>query len=100
MKRNTLWHEMIAEFAGDFTLLFLGAGSVAALILLGNYSSFWELSVMWGIALAFGIYIAGGISGAHLNPVVTLIFCVFRGFPWRKFVPYTIAQTATWSCTR
>lgn len=94
MKRTTLGWECAAEFCGDFVLLFLGAGSVAALILLGNYNSFWELSCMWGVALAFGIYIAGGISGAHLNPAVTLIFCVFRGFPWRKFIPYTLAQTA------
>lgn len=94
MKRNTLWDEMVAEFFGDFSLLFFGAGSVAALILLGNYTSFWELSWSWGVGLTIGIYVAGGISGAHLNPAVTLVFCCFRGFPWKKFIPYTIAQTA------
>jgi aquaglyceroporin related protein, other eukaryote len=39
-----------------------------------------------------GVYVAG-VSGAHLNPAVTLANCVFRKFPWKKFIPYTIAQT-------
>jgi aquaglyceroporin related protein, other eukaryote len=39
-----------------------------------------------------GVYVAG-VSGAHLNPAVTLANCVFRKFPWKKFFPYMIAQT-------
>jgi len=71
---------MVAEFAGDFSLLFFGAGSVAALILLGNYTSFWELSLMWGIGLTIGIYVAGGISGAHIAPImIGLIVAVIGG---------------------
>jgi MIP family channel proteins len=41
-----------------------------------------------------GVYVAGGVSGAHLNPAVTLALAVLRGFSWQKVVPYVVAQTA------
>ena len=46
----------------------------------------------WGFAVAFGVYVAGGISGAHINPAVTLAFAARRGFPWRKVPGYLAAQ--------
>ena len=42
----------------------------------------------WAFAVVFGIYVAGGVSGAHINPAVTLAFAVRRKFPWAKVVPY------------
>jgi glycerol uptake facilitator len=48
----------------------------------------------WGFAVAFGVYVAGGISGAHINPAVTLAFALRRGFPWRKVPGYMAAQLA------
>ncbi|KAK8173714.1 putative MIP transporter [Phyllosticta citrichinensis] len=46
----------------------------------------------WGFATMLGIYIAGGISGAHLNPAVSLMLWIFRGFPLRKVPGYIVAQ--------
>jgi glycerol uptake facilitator protein len=43
--------------------------------------------------VTFGVYVAGGISGAHINPAVTLAFAAKRGFPWKKVPGYVIAQT-------
>jgi MIP family channel proteins len=44
--------------------------------------------------VVMGVYVAGGVSGAHLNPAVTLTLAIRRGFPWRKVLPYSAAQLA------
>jgi glycerol uptake facilitator protein len=46
----------------------------------------------WGFAVAFAVWVAGGVSGAHLNPAVTLAQAMRRGFPWRKVPSYWAAQ--------
>ncbi|MFJ6069114.1 MIP/aquaporin family protein [Streptomyces tendae] len=93
---------MCAEFLGTFVLILFGVGSVAVAVagLPGSGrqtadfgpANWLIISWGWGLAVVFGVYVAGGISGAHLNPAVTLGFAVRRDFPWRKVLPYWLAQ--------
>src|SRR5262249_27550960 len=87
--------EAVAEFLGTFTLLVFGIAVVAQVVLsrqsAGQYLS---INIGWGLAVTMGAYVAGGVSGAHLNPAVTLALAFHRGFPWEKGVPYALAQLA------
>jgi MIP family channel proteins len=87
--------EALAEFLGTFVLIAFGAGVVAQNVLShGANGSYLAINVGWGIAVTLGCYVAGGVSGAHLNPAVTLAVAVHRGFPWRKVPAYLAAQLA------
>ncbi|HUO14207.1 MAG TPA: MIP/aquaporin family protein [Verrucomicrobiae bacterium] len=93
--------ELIAEFLGTFVLILFGTGVVAMVALFPTsnpgeiiHGGFTNITLGWGLGVTMGVYIAGKISGAHLNPAVTLSLAVFRKFPWRKVLPYSIAQTA------
>ncbi len=99
--RKPLLPEVIAEFLGTLVLMLFGNGVVAMVVLFGSgvsgevvHGGWTNITIGWGLAVTMGIYIAGRISGAHLNPAVTMAFAVFRGFPWRKVLPYVVAQTA------
>jgi glycerol uptake facilitator protein len=101
LKKPTLIAELIAEFLGTFVLILFGVGVVAMVVLFPSdtpaaivHGGYTNITLGWGLAVTMGVYIAGKISGGHLNPAVTLTLAVFRGFPWRKVIPYTIAQTA------
>jgi glycerol uptake facilitator protein len=92
---------MSAEFAGTMILILFGCGVVAQVVAggaltdppggLGNHDS---ISWAWGLAVTLGVYVAARLSGAHLNPAVTVALAVFKGFSWRKVAPYVLAQTA------
>ena len=93
MKRDTLLGELSAEVLGTFTLIIFGVGVVAQTVLTPFTAGAQSIHWAWGIGVTMGVYVAGGISGAHLNPAVTLAFAVRRGFPWAKVLPYIVAQT-------
>lgn len=87
--------ELLAEFLGTFVLITFGVGVVAQFVLSGNAAgSYLAINLVWGLGVTLGCYVAGGVSGAHLNPAVTIALAVHRGFPWRKVVPYSLAQLA------
>jgi glycerol uptake facilitator protein len=99
--KNALLGEMLAEFTGTLVLLALGDGVVAMVLLFGTgvpgevvKGGYTNITLGWGLGVFLGICVAGRVSGGHLNPAVTLALAVFRGFPWRKVLPYTAAQVA------
>src|SRR5512132_2889064 len=87
--------EAAAEVFGTCVLILFGAGVVAQTVLSGGaHGSYLGINIGWGLGVTLGVYAAGGVSGAHLNPAVTVALAVHRGFPWRKVLPFAAAQTA------
>jgi len=87
------FREFLAEFLGTCVLILLGDGVVAQVVLSnGTKGDYLGITIGWAMAVLCGIYISGGISGAHLNPAVTLAMSVYRGFPWRKVPVFVLAQ--------
>jgi glycerol uptake facilitator protein len=88
--------ESIGEFFGTMVLILFGDGCVAVFGLfnsVGIGANTWPIIVFgWGFAVMLGIYVTGAISGAHLNPAVTLGLAATRRFPWNKVAPYMVAQ--------
>src|SRR5436190_23891330 len=92
---RALVREMLAEFLGTFVLIVFGVGVVAQTILSkGAAGTTLSINIAWGLAVAMGCYVCAGVTGAHLNPAVTLALAVHRRFPWNKVGPYSIAQIA------
>jgi glycerol uptake facilitator protein len=104
--RGGLFGECLAEFLGTFVLIAFGCGVVATAVaaLPGSgraetpttiflAAGDWLLITWgWGMAVMLGIYVAGGVSGAHINPAITLAFALRRKFAWSKVLPYWFAQ--------
>ncbi len=82
----------VGEFFGTFLLVFFGCGSVAAAVLTGAQVGIFQVAIVWGLGIATAIYLTGSLSGAHLNPAVTLALAQARGFPWRRVPAYALAQ--------
>jgi glycerol uptake facilitator protein len=90
--------ECIAEFIGTYILVFFGTGSVHSGVLTGSQSGLWQVAVVWGVAIALAIYTISALSGAHINPAVTISFFVFRKFPFKKVPQYIFAQVVGAFC--
>jgi len=87
--------ELFGEFLGTFILILLGNGVVANLNLEKTYSqgAGWiVITAGWGMAVFIAVFITADISGAHLNPAVTIGLAAAGLFEWIKVVPFIIAQ--------
>jgi len=90
-----LSRELLAEFFGTFILIVFGVGVVAQVVLSKQAAgSYLSINIAWGLAVAMGCYVSAGVTGAHLNPAVTLALAARRDFPWHKVLPYSLAQIA------
>jgi len=83
---------MIGEFIGTFILVFFGCGSVATAVLTGAQVGIFQVAIIWGLGIALAIHLTASLSGAHLNPAVTLSLAAWRGFPKQRIVPYILCQ--------
>lgn len=82
----------LAEIIGTFALIFCGTGAMIINQETGGVISHAGVAATWGLIVAAMIYTVGDISGAHLNPAVTIAFWVARVFPAKEILPYIISQ--------
>ena len=85
---------LIAELIGTFLLTLFIIGTVAAAVLTGAQVGLWQVAAVIGFGVSLAIYATASVSGAHLNPAVSLAMALFRDFPWRRLPAYWTAQLA------
>jgi len=83
---------LVGEALGTFILVFFGCGSVATAVLTGTLVGTFQVAIVWGMGISTAIYLTGCLSGAHLNPAVTIGFAVWTEFPWNQVPRYVAAQ--------
>jgi hypothetical protein len=82
----------IGEFFGTFLLVFFGCGSVFAAVLTGAQVGIFQVAIVWGLGIATAIFLTGSLSGAHLNPAVTIGMAAWARFSKRRVLPYIATQ--------
>jgi aquaporin Z len=87
-------NKLAAEFIGTFALVFAGTGAVVINEISGGAITHVGIALTFGLVVLAMIYAIGEVSGAHLNPAVTLAFFMARRFPGKSVLPYVLSQTA------
>jgi MIP family channel proteins len=93
-RRPDLPRRLVAEGLGTFCLVFAGTGAVVVNAVAGNPLGHGGVAAAFGLVVAIMIFAVGHLSGAHLNPAVTVAFSSSRHFPAREVAPYILAQLA------
>ncbi|MEJ2397666.1 MAG: aquaporin [Gammaproteobacteria bacterium] len=86
------WRRIFAEIWGTFLMVLVAAGGCFVAAMSGGKVSMGMIVVAPGLMVMAIIYFMGTVSGAHLNPAVTLAFAVRRNFPWKRVPGYILAQ--------
>jgi glycerol uptake facilitator protein len=90
----SFWPAVTGEFFGTFVLVFFGVGAVNAAVLTGAQVGLWQVAVVWALGVGLAIYSVASLSGAHINPAITVVAAVYDRFPLKRVVPYWVAQVA------
>ena len=83
---------LLAESLGTFILILFGCGAVHASVVWGAQTGVWQVAIVWGAGVALAAYCVGSVSGAHINPAITITLAVWGRFPWSKVGPYVLVQ--------
>ena len=83
---------LLAEGLGTFILILFGCGAVHAAVLTGAQSGVWQVAIVWGAGVTLAAYCVGSVSGAHINPAITIALATWGRFSWSKVGPYIGVQ--------
>jgi glycerol uptake facilitator protein len=93
-RKPGLFAVVAAEALGTFMLVLFGCGAVHAAVLSGAQSGLWQVAIVWGVSIMLACYVVGAVSGAHINPAITLGLAAWGKFPTSRVAPYIVAQMA------
>jgi glycerol uptake facilitator protein len=89
----SLARSLVAEVIGTFMLVFLGCGAVHSAVVAGGLTGLFQIGIVWGIAIMAAAYTVGAISGAHINPAMSVALAAYGRFSWSRVPGYIAAQT-------
>ena len=90
----SLRERCLAEAVGTFILVFLGTGAVHVAVLTESLTGLWQVAVVWGLGVTLAIYVVGGVSGAHINPAMTIALASWGRFEQKSVPAYVASQVA------